>query len=194
MVFTPLHPESPSLETGDEGKIKIKPSRTPRPVTKVFCNGTRPLGWGVTGFTIASFILLLDRLTKLFVTKNLFLNQSLPLIKGIFHLTLIHNRGAAFGILKNQTPLFIFTSIFVIILIYSSLKNNKQRKCAIYTISLSFILAGALGNLIDRLFFGYVIDFLDFRIWPVFNVADSAITVGAILLGWSILFNDKCQN
>ncbi len=56
-----------------------------------------------------------------------------------------------------------------------------------YSISLSFILAGALGNLIDRLFLGYVIDFLDFRIWPVFNVADSAITVGAILLGYSIL-------
>ena len=92
---------------------------------------------------------------------------------------------AAFGILKNQTNLFIFTSIFAIILIFLNLK--KYKRLSIYTISLSFILAGALGNLIDRLSLGYVIDFIDFRIWPVFNIADSAITIGAILLGWSVL-------
>ncbi len=142
-------------------------------------------------FTIVCSILFLDQLTKFLVTKNLFLNQSAPLIKGVFHLTLIHNRGAAFGILKNQSPLFIFASIFVIILIYFSLKNDRQRKRSIYSVSLSLILSGALGNLIDRIFLGYVIDFLDFRIWPVFNVADSAITIGAILLGCCILFKNK---
>ncbi|OGX17488.1 MAG: signal peptidase II [Omnitrophica WOR_2 bacterium RBG_13_44_8b] len=130
-------------------------------------------------------ILSLDQLTKLLVTKSLLYNQSIPLIKGIFHLTLIHNRGAAFGILKNQLPLFIITSIFAVILIYLNLKDKNKGK--LYTVALSFILAGALGNLIDRLFLGYVIDFLDFRIWPVFNVADSAITIGVILMGYSIL-------
>jgi len=130
-------------------------------------------------------VLSLDQLTKLLVNKTLFLNQSIPVIKGIFHFTLIYNRGAAFGILKNQTPLFIVTSIFAIVLICSNLRHNKEK--AIYKISLSLILAGALGNLIDRIFFGYVIDFLDFRIWPVFNLADSAITVGAILLALSFL-------
>ncbi len=144
-------------------------------------------------FIIVSITLSLDQLTKFFITKNLFLNQSIPIIKGIFHITLIHNRGAAFGILKNQVPLFIFTSILTIILIYFNLKNNRYRKSR--SISLSLILAGALGNLIDRLFFGYVIDFLDFRIWPVFNIADSAITIGAILLGYSIIKgNDKTLN
>jgi len=138
-------------------------------------------------FIITLFILSLDQLTKLIATRNLLLNQSLPLIKGIFHLTLIHNRGAAFGILKNQTPLFIFISLFAIILICLVLQNNKYKKHYFYNMSSAFILSGALGNLIDRLRFGYVIDFLDFRIWPVFNVADSAITIGAILLGWSIL-------
>lgn len=137
-------------------------------------------------FIIVLATLSLDQLTKFLITKNLFQNQSIPIIKGIFHITLVHNRGAAFGILKNQIPLFIITSLFAIILIYFNLKENKQSKS--YSIVLSLILAGALGNLIDRLFFGYVIDFLDFRIWPVFNVADSAITIGAILLGWSILF------
>lgn len=138
-------------------------------------------------FIIAILILALDCITKFLITKNLFLHQSVPIIKGVFHFTLVHNRGAAFGILKNQTPVFIFTSILAIILFYFSLKNTKQKNFSVYRLSLSLILSGALGNLIDRIFFGYVIDFLDFRIWPVFNVADTAVTVGAILLGWSIL-------
>ena len=143
-------------------------------------------------FIIVLAILSLDQLTKVLVTKNLLYNQSIPVIKGIFYITLIHNRGAAFGILKNQVPLFIFTSIFAIILIYFELKNNRHKKS--YSVYLSLILAGALGNLIDRLFLGYVIDFLDFRIWPVFNVADSAITIGAILLAFSILLEPKGEN
>lgn len=142
-------------------------------------------------FIIVSIIFALDRFSKFLITKNLIVNQSLPIIEGIFHLTLIYNRGAAFGILKNQIPLFIFTSILAIILIYLNLRQNKHRKP--YSISLSLILAGALGNLCDRLFLGYVIDFLDFCIWPVFNVADSAITIGAILLGWSILFEKNAS-
>ncbi|MDP3731741.1 MAG: signal peptidase II [Candidatus Omnitrophota bacterium] len=176
-------------------------------------------------FIITLSILFTDQLTKLLAAQNLLLNQSVPLIKGIFHLTLIHNRGAAFGILKNQTLLFIFISIFAVILIYLVLLNNgvplglkpgvpsgtesrpafirpakggavlwrrdKYKKYHFYNISLVLILAGALGNLIDRLRLGYVIDFLDFRIWPVFNVADSAITIGAILLGWSILIKNR---
>jgi signal peptidase II len=142
-------------------------------------------------FSIVLITLSLDQLTKFLVTKNLSLNQSLPLIKGVFHLTLVHNRGAAFGILKNQVPLFIFTAIFAVFLILVNLKDNKNRK--FYSRALGFILAGALGNLIDRLFFGYVIDFLDFRIWPVFNVADSAITIGAILLGYSICIRKSAE-
>lgn len=137
-------------------------------------------------FVIVFAALSLDQLSKFIITRCLLQNQSIPLIKGIFHLTLIHNRGAAFGILRNQVPLFIFTSILAIILIYFNLKKNKHRKA--YSIALSLILGGALGNLIDRLFFGYVIDFIDLRIWPVFNIADSAITIAAVLLGWEILF------
>lgn len=140
-------------------------------------------------FIIVVITLSLDQLTKFLVTKSLSLNQSIPLIKGVFHVTLIHNRGAAFGILKNQVPLFIFTSILTICLIFLKLQNNKHSGS--YSISLSLILAGALGNLIDRIVLGYVIDFLDFRIWPVFNLADSVITIGAVLLGYSILIKSK---
>ena len=134
---------------------------------------------------IVLLVLALDQLTKLIVTANLTLQESIPLIKGVFSLTLIHNRGAAFGIFKNQLHIFIFISLIAVALIYSMLKNNKSGK--LYSLSLSLILAGALGNLLDRVFLGYVIDFLDFHIWPVFNIADSAITCGTLILGWVVL-------
>lgn len=137
-------------------------------------------------FIIVTAILFFDQSSKFILTKYLARNQSIPVIDGVFHLTLIYNRGAAFGILRNQVPLFIVTSIFAVILIYFAIKKNSHRK--LYSLALCLILAGALGNLADRLFFGYVIDFLDFRIWPVFNLADSAITIGAVLLSWEILF------
>jgi len=136
-------------------------------------------------FIIVFCVLSLDRITKFIVQKNLTLNYSLPVVKNFFYLTLVHNRGAAFGILKNQLPLFIITSLFAVTLIALSLK--EKRRSLLYRVALSLILGGALGNLIDRLTLGYVIDFLDFRIWPVFNVADSAITIGAGLLALSIL-------
>ena len=131
-------------------------------------------------------ILALDQLSKFIVIKNLNANQSIPIIKGLLYVTFVRNCGAAFGILKNQLPLFIFTALFAIVLIFLVISKKKERPL-ILNISLGLILAGAIGNLIDRLFLGYVVDFIDFRIWPVFNVADSAITIGAVLLGWSIL-------
>lgn len=137
-------------------------------------------------------ILSLDQLTKFLIAKILYPGQSLPIIKGVFHLTLVHNRGAAFGILKNQVPFFIISSLFAIILIFLNLKENNKEK--LYNISLSLILTGAIGNLIDRIFLGYVVDFLDFRIWPVFNIADSAITIGAIMLGITLLRPKSEQN
>lgn len=142
-------------------------------------------------FFVVSAVLLLDQLTKFIVARELILGQSLPVIKGVLHFTLIYNRGAAFGILKNQLSFFILTSAISVVLIIISLKKNKR---TVYNFSLGLMLAGAMGNLIDRLFLGHVIDFIDFRIWPVFNVADSAITVGAVLLGYSLLrTNDKAQ-
>ncbi len=138
-------------------------------------------------FIIVLATLFLDQSSKYIVTKSLYLGESIPVIKGALHLTLVHNRGAAFGILKEQTYLFIFSSICAVILIYLSIKGQGRKRISIYTLSLSLIAAGAVGNLIDRVFFGYVIDFLDLRVWPVFNVADSAITIGAVLLGWSLL-------
>jgi signal peptidase II len=140
-----------------------------------------------TVFIVVLVVLSCDQLSKSIIINKLSLHQSTPLIKGIFHLTLVYNRGAAFGILKNQAPLFIITSLVAVVLIYLNYKKNREKKSFSYDLSLALILAGALGNLIDRLFLGYVIDFLDFRIWPVFNIADSAITAGAFLLAYLML-------
>ncbi|MFH1354767.1 MAG: signal peptidase II [Candidatus Omnitrophota bacterium] len=140
-------------------------------------------------YIIVLIILSLDQSTKLLITKNFVHHESLPLLKGVFHITLTHNTGAAFGILKNQLPLFIFTSLFAVCLIYAIIRKHKEGR--FYSLALSLILGGALGNLIDRVRLGYVIDFLDFRIWPVFNIADSAITIGAVLLAVSVLRTKK---
>ncbi len=129
-------------------------------------------------------IFFLDQLSKLIVSNELISGESFPVLENIFHITLVYNRGAAFGMLKNQNSLFIFVSLIVIIMILLILR--KRRNVDIFVISLSFILGGALGNLMDRILLGYVVDFLDFRIWPVFNLADSAVTIGAFLLCYSV--------
>lgn len=144
-------------------------------------------------FIIVVPIVILDQLTKLLVINNLKLYQSVPVIQNIFYITFIANKGAAFGMFKNQVPLFVLAALIAIALIFSGIKNNRHKRAGIYDIALIFILAGAIGNLIDRLRLGYVIDFLDFRIWPVFNIADSAITAGAVLLGYTIIFS-KSKN
>jgi len=139
-------------------------------------------------FILLFSILLVDQLTKYALNSVLSLNRSLPVIQGVFHLTLVHNRGAAFGILRDKAPLFIITSLISAVLIWLALGKYKNIPGGnIYRVALVLILAGGIGNLIDRITLGYVVDFLDFRIWPVFNIADSAITIGAILLGYSIL-------
>lgn len=129
--------------------------------------------------------LVLDQASKFLALKKLTAFTTLPVINNVFHLTLVRNRGAAFGIFKNYTSVLIIASIFTIIFILFNFK--KKAKPDVQLIAFALILSGALGNLIDRLRHGYVIDFLDLRIWPVFNIADSLITVGAILLAISII-------
>jgi signal peptidase II len=138
---------------------------------------------------VIATLLFLDQLTKFAATRLLTLNNPFCLIKGVFCLTLIHNRGAAFGILQNQRLFFIAASLLAVVFIYLALKKNQR--CFSTKIFFCLIIAGALGNLIDRVLWGYVIDFLDFRIWPVFNLADSAITIGTVSLGWQVLSKKK---
>lgn len=130
-------------------------------------------------------VIFFDRLTKLFFSNLLSWGESLPVIPNILHITLVHNTGIAFGMFKDRGIVFIIIPLIAIIwLVYNIYyyKENKEYLSRVYIVAFSLILGGAIGNLIDRIFYGYVIDFVDFRIWPVFNVADSAITIGAIIV------------
>ena len=137
---------------------------------------------------IASVILILDQATKLYVDANFRLHETVPVIRDFFHLTYVRNKGAAFGILADNAvriPFFITVSIIAMLGILWYIKRLRDdQRLAIY--SLSLVFSGALGNLIDRIRLGEVIDFLDVfwqrHHWPAFNVADSAITVGVTLL------------
>ena len=131
-------------------------------------------------FSTGLIILILDQLTKLFIRKNLQLNKSIPIIKDVLHLTYITNTGSAFGLFKNFNLLFIIFSIIVIITVLFLIRKVKENE-RFLQIAFGFLLGGTLGNLIDRLISGTVTDFIDFRIWPVFNVADSAVTVSVII-------------
>ncbi len=128
-------------------------------------------------------IVIFDRVTKVAAVAYLSTQHSIPVLPGIFHFTLAHNTGAAFSMMRGQTPVLIGVTVCAIAFIIAHFKKSS----ALERFALSLILAGAVGNLIDRVFLGYVIDFLDFRVWPVFNIADSAITCGAVLLGWSLI-------
>lgn len=132
-------------------------------------------------FSIALTVVFLDQLTKFLIRQNLQLNQSIPIIKNIFHLTYITNAGSAFGLFKGFNVFFVLFSIVVIIAIFHYLKRiAKNEKMLQFAVGL--LLGGTIGNLIDRLLYGAVIDFIDFRVWPVFNIADSAVTISVIML------------
>ena len=133
-------------------------------------------------FSTAFIILLLDHFTKFIVIRNMQLGQSIPIIKNVFHLSYVTNTGSAFGLFKNLNWFFVLFSVIVIIAIFYYLKNNVKKNERLLQFAIGLLLGGTLGNLTDRIFYGHVIDFIDFRIWPVFNVADSAITISIILL------------
>ena len=132
-------------------------------------------------FSAALFVFILDQLTKSLIRQNIQLNQSIPIIKNALHLTYITNTGSAFGLFKGLNLFFILFSIIVIIAIFYYLRKIVKNK-KLLQFAVGLLLGGTIGNLIDRIVYGAVTDFIDFRIWPVFNAADSAVTISAILL------------
>jgi len=147
--------------------------------------------WTIALFLVALLVVAADQLSKIWIRSNLPLGHSIYEI-GFFRIIHIHNTGAAFGLFQGYTfPLiiialvgiaFLLAYVLVIYRRYPALDNLPNR------VAVGLILGGTVGNLIDRLRFGYVTDFIDFNLWPAFNVADSAVTVGAILFAYSILF------
>lgn len=136
-------------------------------------------------FLIALFVLFVDQWSKRWVVTHMEIMQQIPIIEGFFYITSHRNRGAAFGILQNQQWLFISITIVVVffLLIYIW-KFRKEHPMT--TFALSLVLGGALGNFIDRVQMGEVVDFFHFQYdvyqFPIFNVADSAIVVGVMIL------------
>lgn len=145
-------------------------------------------------YIIAIFIILLDQFTKWLVVKNMDLYEQIPIIENFFYLTSHRNAGAAWGILQGQMYFFyIITFIVIVALIYFLQAYAKTSKWM--SVAISFILGGAIGNLIDRVFYKEVVDFFDFIIigydYPIFNIADSALVIGVILFLMSSFMEDK---
>jgi signal peptidase II len=158
--------------------------------------------------SIASFIVAVDQLTKLAVHTSLRLGESITVLPYLFNIVYVRNQGAAFGFLANSHPAFremFFLSmpplarLFILILLRGVDDQDVSQ-----VVALSAIFGGAIGNYIDRLYFRYVIDFLDFYVgfpawknyfgrtynWPAFNIADSAIVLGVLFLLW-IMYREK---
>ena len=142
---------------------------------------------------VALAVVILDQMTKLYVVKHFFVGESVPVIQDIFHWTYILNPGAAFGMLEGSRWFFVIIAIAVMGGIW-----YLRREIAEYgpwcTYGAALFGGGAVGNLIDRARQGLGIDFFDFRIWPVFNVADIAICVGVGCIIWSILLTEWQEN
>lgn len=134
-------------------------------------------------------VVLLDQATKYYVVSNFFLGESVPVIENVFHWTYILNPGAAFGMFEGSRWLFILIAVAVLGGVWY-LRRDIAQAGAFAVYGTVLFTGGAIGNLIDRTRQGLVIDFFDFRIWPIFNVADIAICVGVGMIIWSIMKTD----
>jgi signal peptidase II len=145
---------------------------------------------------LSALVIILDQISKLLITQH-FVNFESLTVLSVFDLTLLHNTGAAFSFLSDAGGLqrWLFTAIAVVASVSITLLLRKHAKETLFAFALSLILGGALGNLIDRIAYGYVIDFLLFHwndhYFPAFNLADSAITCGAGLLIWESFMEKK---
>ncbi|HEB12762.1 MAG TPA: signal peptidase II [Actinobacteria bacterium] len=127
-----------------------------------------------------------DQLTKLMIRQSLSAGQSIPVFNKYFHITFVRNPGGAFGIFPVGKSFFLVIAIFVVIgiIIYKLTHPGIGRMA---NLAMGLVLGGAAGNLVDRLFIGEVVDWIDFRIWPVFNIADIVLVVGLSLFSLYII-------
>ncbi len=148
---------------------------------------------------LVPLILVIDQLTKVYIDRTMKLYQTIPVIDGLFSITYLRNKGAAFSFLADASwrlPFFILVSLIAVVAILVALGKLRDDQ-RLGAVSLALILSGAVGNLIDRVRLGEVIDFLDVywksHHWPAFNVADSAICVGVALLAIDMLREEQRQ-
>jgi len=146
-------------------------------------------------YLIALAVVVIDQLTKWLVVNNMYLGEQIPILENLLYITSHRNRGAAFGILQDQMWLFFIITVVVVIGIVYYLQT--QVKYIGTGIAFGLVLGGAIGNFIDRLFRGEVVDFIDVKIvgydFPIFNVADSCLVIGVILLMLFTLKEEKAK-
>lgn len=145
-------------------------------------------------YVIALFVIAIDQISKWLIVKNMELGTSIPIIDNVLYITSHRNRGAAWGILENKMWFFyIITVVFVVFIVFYMKKYAKTDK--LLGISLGLILGGAIGNFIDRVFRQEVVDFIHVYIfsynYPVFNIADSALCIGVVLIIIQTLLEGK---
>jgi signal peptidase II len=150
-----------------------------------------------TLFIVTTVTVVLDQLTKLYIARTLPLHTMIRVIENFFTITYLRNKGAAFGMLATspwRLPFFILVSTVAVVVIFTVIKKLRDDQ-KLAALSLSLVLAGALGNLIDRISYGEVIDFIFVHwyehYWPAFNVADSAICVGVFLLSLDMIREER---
>lgn len=137
-------------------------------------------------FVLPLAVVILDQFSKYIVVENMAHGESIPIIEEVFHLTYILNPGAAFGMFAHNRLFFIAIAVIVIGIIIWARREILASPWEVKA-GCGLFLGGAIGNLIDRARQGLVIDFFDFRIWPVFNIADIAICIGVGLIIWNLL-------
>jgi len=142
-------------------------------------------------FVIVAGIILFDQIVKKIVVANMFVGETIPVMEDIFHITYIQNRGAAFSLWEQQWVVLIAFPAIVMIagLMFLFIKRKIWDK--LYLISIALICGGGMGNLIDRVLYGYVVDMFDFRVFPVFNIADIFICAGCGLMLIYVIFLER---
>ncbi len=136
---------------------------------------------------ILAAVVIIDQYSKHYIQTHMLPGISMPVIDNIFHITYVLNPGAAFGILENQQAFFVIIALLMLCLsayFFSRIPQNFR----LMRLGISLLAGGAVGNVIDRVQTGYVVDFFDLRIWPVFNVADIAIVTGVGCVIYTLVF------
>ena len=136
---------------------------------------------------IAAGIVIVDQVSKQYIVANMLPGMSIPVIDNVFHITYVLNPGAAFGILENQREFFVIIAAVMLGLCFYFFSHIPST-FRLMRLGISLLAGGAVGNVIDRVRTGLVVDFFDFRIWPVFNIADIAIVTGVACVIYTLVF------
>jgi signal peptidase II len=139
---------------------------------------------------VVLIVVFIDQLSKFYIRTHMVSGASIPVVKDVFHITYVLNPGAAFGLFEHQTIFFLIVAVGLVVgAIYFYPRIPQQYRLLRFGIGL--MVGGAIGNVIDRIKTGYVVDFFDFRIWPVFNIADAAIVCGVGCIVFTMIYLHK---